>query len=205
MQSSPVLIEMSYQMQGLHITEPAWRPFMSETPEVGLEFLCSDLNGDKDSLALLLDGLELLVFAHNVECVPRLDSTVRDHRASFSQSIEILREAKRLRPDILTKSSIMVGVGETDDEISEAMQMLRDADVDLLTIGQYLAPSPATSPSIAFLNPKCSANGTKKPRMMGFKAVACGPLVRSSYRGGLLYEEAMKGGEIVTYGDSETL
>ena len=99
----------------------------------------------------------------------------------------------------------MVGVGETDDEIVEAMQMLRDADVDLLTIGQYLAPSPATSPIDRFPEPEVFSKWDQVARMMGFKAVACGPLVRSSYRGGLLYEEAMKGGEIVTYGDSETL
>ena len=85
------------------------------SPEVTLELLCSDLAGDYLALHSLLDGLELEVFAHNVECVPRLDSTVRDARASFEQSIGILLEAKRLRPDILTKSSIMVGLGETDD------------------------------------------------------------------------------------------
>ena len=77
-----------------------------------------------------------------MECVPRLDSKVRDHRATFEQSIGILKEAKRLRPEIPTKSSIMVGLGETDDEITEALQLLKDAGVDLVTIGQYLAPSP---------------------------------------------------------------
>ncbi len=177
----------------------------NRTPEVGLEFLCSDLNGNKSALASLLDGLELLVFAHNVECVPRLDSKVRDHRASFAQSIEILKEAKRLRPDILTKSSIMVGVGETDKEITEAMEMLREADVDLLTIGQYLAPSARHLVIDRFPDPEVFSQWDQEARLMGFKAVACGPLVRSSYRGGLLYEEAMNRGEIVTYGDCETL
>ncbi|MBJ84067.1 MAG: lipoyl synthase [Euryarchaeota archaeon] len=174
-------------------------------PNVGLEFLCSDLNGDKEALAHLLNDLELLVFAHNVECVPRLDSKVRDHRASFAQSIEILKEAKRLRPDILTKSSIMVGVGETDAEITETMQLLRDAGVDLLTIGQYLAPSPKHLPIDRFPEPEMFSQWDQEARLMGFKAVACGPLVRSSYRGGLLYEEARNGGESVTYGDCETL
>ena len=110
-------------------------------PDVSLELLCSDLAGDLDDLAHLLHDSPLVVFAHNVECVPRLDSVVRDPRASFEQSLSILREAKRLRPGMLTKSSLMVGVGETDEEIVEAMQLLRDAGVDLLTIGQYLAPS----------------------------------------------------------------
>ena len=99
------------------------------SPEVTLELLCSDLAGDHIALENLLTGLELEVFAHNVECVPRLDSTVRDARASFSQSIGILKKAKQLRPDILTKSSIMVGVGETDDEIIQALELLRDAEV----------------------------------------------------------------------------
>ena len=93
-----------------------------------------------ERLSPSLEGSPLVVFAHNVECVPRLDSIVRDPRASFEQSLSILSEAKRLRPDMLTKSSLMVGVGETDEEIVEAMFLLRDAGVDLLTIGQYLAP-----------------------------------------------------------------
>ncbi len=174
-------------------------------PDVGLEFLCSDLNGNLAALSSLLDGLELRVFAHNVECVPRLDRKVRDHRASFQQSIDILREAKRLRPDILTKSSIMVGVGETDEEILEAMHLLREADVDLLTIGQYLAPSPQHLPIDRFPEPEMFSLWDQEARQMGFKAVASGPLVRSSYRGGLLYEEAKGAENITTYGDSETL
>jgi lipoic acid synthetase len=108
------------------------------SPEVSLELLCSDLAGDHEALAHLLHESPLEVFAHNVECVPRLDAKVRDARASFAQSLEILREAKRLRPDILTKSSLMVGVGETDAEIDEAIGMLRDAGVDLITIGQEI-------------------------------------------------------------------
>ena len=113
----------------------------TQAPEVTLELLCSDLAGDHVALEHLLNDSPLAVFAHNVECVPRLDATVRDARASFSQSLEILRQAKVLRPDILTKSSLMVGVGETDDEILEALELLREAGVDLVTIGQYLAPS----------------------------------------------------------------
>ena len=122
----------------------AWKQFRERTPEVTLELLWKRLAGDHQALHDLLNGLELEVFAHNVECVPRLDSKVRDHRATFEQSIGILKEAKRLRPEILTKSSIMVGLGETDDEITEALQLLKDAGVDLVTIGQYLAPSPNT-------------------------------------------------------------
>ena len=96
-----------------------------KSPEVSLELLCSDLAGDHQALQSLLEGLEFEVFAHNVECVPRLDSVVRDARASFKQSIGILIQAKKLRPDILTKSSLMVGLGETDEEIVEALQLLK--------------------------------------------------------------------------------
>tara|TARA_Y100001958_G_C21246317_1_gene576694 strand:+ start:3258 stop:4187 length:930 start_codon:yes stop_codon:yes gene_type:complete len=160
------------------------------TPEVTLELLCSDLAGDHQDLADLLNGLELEVFAHNVECVPRLDSRVRDHRATFEQSIGILKEAKRLRPDILTKSSIMVGLGETDEEITEALQMLRDAKVDLVTIGQYLAPSPRHLAVDRFPEPSRYDEWSLQIEEMGFLGWACGPLVRSSYRAGELLARA---------------
>ena len=160
------------------------------TPEVTLELLCSDLAGDHQDLANLLNGLELEVFAHNVECVPRLDSRVRDHRATFEQSIGILKEAKRLRPDILTKSSIMVGLGETDEEITEALQMLRDAKVDLVTIGQYLAPSPRHLAVDRFPEPSRYDEWSLQIEEMGFLGWACGPLVRSSYRAGELLARA---------------
>ena len=160
------------------------------SPEVTLELLCSDLAGDHIALENLLTGLELEVFAHNVECVPRLDSTVRDARASFSQSIGILKKAKQLRPDILTKSSIMVGVGETDDEIIQALGLLRDAEVDLITIGQYLAPSPNHLPVDRFPEPSQYDDWSASLEEMGFLGWACGPLVRSSYKAGELLAKA---------------
>ena len=160
------------------------------TPEVTLELLCSDLAGDHQALHDLLNGLELEVFAHNVECVPRLDSKVRDHRATFEQSIGILKEAKRLRPEILTKSSIMVGLGETDDEITEALQLLKDAGVDLVTIGQYLAPSPKHLAVDRFPEPERYEEWSKQIEEMGFLGWACGPLVRSSYKAGELLAKA---------------
>ena len=159
-------------------------------PDVSLELLCSDLAGDHQALADLLIGLELEVFAHNVECVPRLDRRVRDRRASFDQSIGILKEAKRLRPDILTKSSIMVGVGETDEEITEALKLLKDAGVDLVTIGQYLAPSPKHLAVDRFPEPSRYDEWSTQIEEMGFSGWACGPLVRSSYKAGELLARA---------------
>jgi lipoic acid synthetase len=165
-------------------------------PNVTIEFLCSDLDGNMSALAYLLHESPLSVFAHNVECVPRLDQNVRDSRASFSQSLAILKEAKRLRPDILTKTSLMVGVGETDEEVEEAMLMLREAGVDLITLGQYLSPSWKHLAVDRFPTPNQFATWDESARKIGFKAVASGPLVRSSYRAGQLLAEA-KGGQPV--------
>ena len=159
-------------------------------PDVTLELLCSDLAGDHEDLAHLLNGLDLQVFAHNVECVPRLDKVVRDPRASFEQSIAILQQSKNLRPDVLTKSSLMVGLGETDDEIIETLKMLRNADVDLVTIGQYLAPSPKHLPVDRFPDPSKYDFWAKEIEKLGFLGWACGPLVRSSYRAGELLSRA---------------
>ena len=161
----------------------------AQSPEVTLELLCSDLAGDHEALAHLLEESPLSVFAHNVECVPRLDATVRDARASFGQSLEILRQAKVLRPDILTKSSIMVGVGETDDEILEALELLRDAGVDLITIGQYLAPSPKHLKVDRFPEPEMYDVWAQHAIEIGFSGIASGPLVRSSFKAGLLYRK----------------
>lgn len=167
-------------------------------PHVGIELLSSDLAGNFAALESMLAGIPLQVFAHNVECVPRLDHTVRDPRASFDLSLRILREAKRLRPDLMTKTSLMVGVGEADEEISEAMARLRDeADVDLITLGQYLAPANWHLPVARFVPPEQFVAWDKEARKLGFKAVASGPLVRSSYRAGLLLEEARTGKRVV--------
>ena len=143
-------------------------------------------------------ALPLRVFAHNVECVPRLDSVVRDPRASFDQSLQVLTEAKRLRPDLLIKTSIMVGLGESDEEVVEAMQRLRGAGVDMITLGQYLQPSYKHLTVDRFPEPGKFADWDRMARNLGFKAVASGPLVRSSYRAGLLWEEAVGGEPVVT-------
>jgi len=168
------------------------------SPDVGLELLCSDLDGNLDALEKLLYELPLRVFAHNVECVPRLDKVVRDRRASFKQSLEILSNAKQIRPELLTKTSMMVGLGETDEEIEDAMKMIREAGVDMITLGQYLQPSFKHIPVERFPEPDRFADWDQIARSLGFRAVASGPLVRSSYRAGLLWEEAMGGEPVVT-------
>ncbi|MEM9353027.1 MAG: lipoyl synthase [Planctomycetota bacterium] len=162
-------------------------------PETGVELLCSDLDGSRPSLESLLDGIHLRVFAHNAECVPRLDAAIRDPRASFEQSLQILAWAREIRPDVVTKSSLMVGLGETDDELLEAMQRLRLAGVQLLTLGQYLAPGrPGTRFAAVdrFVTPERFDQFEREAYAMGFLGVAAGPLVRSSYRAGELYAQA---------------
>lgn len=161
--------------------------------DVTIELLSSDLQGDEAALARLLERAPLDVFAHNVECVPRLDGLVRDPRASFAQSITILAAAKRLREDIVTKSSLMVGLGETDDEVIAAMGELRGAEVELLTLGQYLAPGRPGArflPVDRFVPPAQFVAWEDAAQLMGFQAVASGPLVRSSYRAGELLAQA---------------
>jgi lipoic acid synthetase len=162
-------------------------------PHVSIELLSSDLAGNDESLEYLLDDIPLAVFAHNVECVPRLDRQVRDPRASFGLSLSVLRRAKELRPDLWTKSSIMIGLGETNEEVTDAMQRLRGADVDMLTLGQYLAPGRPGErflPVDRFVTPEQFQEWADEARAMGFRAVASGPLVRSSYRAGMLLEQA---------------
>jgi lipoyl synthase len=169
-------------------------------PNTGIELLCSDLAGNWEALEALLVGIPLAVFAHNVECVPRLDHVVRDPRASFAQSLEVLLRARAIRPDIPTKSSLMVGVGETDDEVLDAMQRLRDAGVELLTIGQYLAPGrPGTRflPVDRYVEPHKFLEWEADAKAMGFKGVAAGPLVRSSYLAETLLEEARSGRRVL--------
>ncbi|MCA9235496.1 MAG: lipoyl synthase [Planctomycetales bacterium] len=166
-------------------------------PATTIELLSSDLSGNWAALSALLQGAPLDVFAHNVECAPRLDREVRDPRATFALSLDVLRRAKRLRPDIATKSSLMVGLGETDDEVIDALRQLRAADVDLLTVGQYLAPGrPGTRflPVNRYVEPAQFATWERTAIDLGFRGVAAGPLVRSSYRAGELLAEARRSG-----------
>ena len=162
-------------------------------PQIGVELLCSDLDGNWQALEHLLTDSPLAVFAHNVECVARLDADVRDPRASFGQSLEVLRRANQLRPDIPTKSSLMVGLGETDKEVTEAMLQLREVGVELLTLGQYLAPGRPGArflPVDRYVSPEQFERWDAEARALGFRGVAAGPLVRSSYRAGMLLEES---------------
>jgi len=159
------------------------------TPQVTLELLSSDLAGSGTALRRLLAGAPIDVFAHNVECVPRLDRVVRDHRASFRQSLSVLRMAHQLHPALLTKSSLMVGLGETDAELTAAMVDLRRVGVDMLTVGQYITPGRKYLAVDRYVPPERFERWYEEAMTLGFRAVVAGPMVRSSYRAGELLRQ----------------
>lgn len=162
------------------------RTIRERSPKTLVEVLIPDFRGRVDLLQLVSEaGPDVL--AHNVETVPRLQTPVRDPRANWEQSITILREAKRLREGQLTKSSIQIGHGETADEVVDAMRLLREIDVDFLTLGQYLRPSDSHLAVTEFVRPEVFDEYARVGREMGFKYVASGPLVRSSYKAGEYY------------------
>jgi lipoyl synthase len=131
------------------------------------------------------------VLAHNLETVRRLTPTARDRRAGYDQSLEVLRRAKRLAPGpLITKSSVMLGLGETDEELAGAFDDLRGVHVDLLTLGQYLRPTPGHAPVQRYPTPEEFAALRAVALAKGFSGVESGPLVRSSYRAEELYRSA---------------
>ncbi len=172
-------------------------------PDILIETLVGDFQGHLSSVDTVVDaGPD--VFAHNVECVRRLQRTVRDVRSSYALSLGVLARA-RDRAEAqgvagaplgrrLTKSSIMVGLGESDDEVLETMSDLRGAGVDVVTIGQYLRPSPKHHEVMRFVHPDTFAAWEKAAQGMGFLYAASGPLVRSSYRAAEVFLRSLLGG-----------
>ncbi len=144
-----------------------------------VEVLIPDFRGDKECIDRILDE-EPVVLAHNVETVRRLSPSVRDHRANYDQSLEVLRYAAM--KGFVTKSSIMLGFGESDDEVIETMKDLRKADVSILTIGQYLRPSKMQLPVVEYCRLARFERLKEIGYELGFQFVASGPLVRTSYK-----------------------
>ncbi|MHA1214462.1 MAG: lipoyl synthase [Candidatus Hodarchaeales archaeon] len=162
-------------------------------PEVLVEILIPDFQGKitsiKDIIASKPD-----VIAHNIETVERLTPKIRDRRAGYRQSLEVLKNIKELSPTILTKSSLMLGLGEKYEEVITAFEDLRKVEVDILTLGQYLQPSKRHLEVVEYIHPEIFSDLKKKALQMGFKWVASGPLVRTSYRAGEFYvKNALKG------------
>ncbi|MBI4416228.1 MAG: lipoyl synthase, partial [Euryarchaeota archaeon] len=140
------------------------------------------------------------VFDHNVETVRRLQSVARDRRANYEQSLFVLRTAKEVRPDVFTKSSIMLGLGETGDEVLQTLRDLRGVGVDIVTLGQYLRPSSWHLPVNAYVPPETFERYREQAEAMGFLYAAAGPLVRSSYRAGEFFLESLLRRRTVTTG-----
>jgi lipoic acid synthetase len=150
-------------------------------PGTAVEALTPDFQGDLAAVATVV-AEDLAVFAHNLETVERLQGAVRDPRAGYAQSLAVLAAAKSRRPGLLTKSSLMLGLGETDAEIGTAMADLRSRGVDILTLGQYLQPTVNHVPVQRYVTPAEFTAYRGLGLGMGFHEVVAGPLVRSSYR-----------------------
>ena len=161
-----------------------WKPTML------VECLVSDFAGMLSSVeTLATSGLD--VYAHNIETVERLQPYVRDKRANYAQSLEVLAHAKVVKPDLVTKTSIMLGLGETQEEVIQTMRDLRSANVDVLTLGQYLRPTPAHLAVEEYVTPEAFDRLRIIGEEMGFRYVAAGPMVRSSYKAGEFFLENM--------------
>jgi lipoic acid synthetase len=150
-------------------------------PDILIETLLGDFGGHLDYVDLTVDA-QPHVWAHNIEVVRRLQRSIRDVRCSYETSLAVLARAKERGPSCVTKSSIMVGIGEHDDEVLETLSDLRAAGVDLVTIGQYLRPSGKHASVDRFVTPEVFARYAEEARKLGFAYVASGPLVRSSYK-----------------------
>jgi lipoic acid synthetase len=149
-------------------------------PHLLVETLVGDFSGRHRDVDVVLEARPD-VFAHNVEVPRRLTPIIRDQRCSYDRSLDVLRHAKDCGRARLTKSSIMVGVGETDDEVEETLRDLRTMGVDVVTIGQYLRPTPKHASVERYVEPSRFSEYARMGLRMGFSFVASGPLVRSSY------------------------
>lgn len=151
----------------------------SRVPEARIEVLIPDFRGARELLRTVVHS-PITVLNHNVETVPRLYPKVRPG-ARYDRSVLLLYEAKRMRPDLVTKTGLMLGMGETADEIRAVLADLREVNCDVLTLGQYLSPSAENVPVARYVHPTEFAAWGEEARAMGFAHVESGPLVRSSY------------------------
>jgi len=174
--------------------EGAWlyaetiRQIHRQSPGTGVEILTPDFSGKADLLQKVFDTRPA-VFAHNIETVPRIFKRIRP-AFTYDGSLAVLRMAKDA--GMVTKSNLILGMGETREEITQALEDLRSADCDLLTVTQYLRPTPKHHPIDRWVKPREFVDIRKEALSIGFVGVMSGPLVRSSYRAGTLYRQAME-------------
>jgi len=158
-------------------------------PHMLVEVLIPDFQGEISDLKQVVDAMPDVI-AHNIETTQSLTPMVRDPRAHYWQSLSVLRNVKKLSRRVYTKSSIMVGLGESEEEVAQAMTHLRQAEVDFLTVGQYLRPSARHLKVVEYVTPEQFHRYRTIGEELGFRYVASGPLVRSSYRAGEFYIRA---------------
>jgi lipoic acid synthetase len=157
------------------------REIKAANPDTAVEALTPDFRGRARDVEVVVDsGVD--VFAQNIETVRRLTHVVRDPRAGYEQTLSVLAHAKAHRPQVLTKTSLMVGIGETDAEVAAALEDLKAVDVDIVTFGQYLRPTRNHLPVERFVTPEQFEQYREWGLKLGFLEVVSGPLVRSSYR-----------------------
>jgi len=160
------------------------------SPTTTVEVLTPDFRGDTTALETVLEARPT-VFNHNVETVPRLYPLVRP-QADFERSLKLLAAAKRISPHIITKSGFMVGLGETWAEVAEMVLRLREAGVDIVTVGQYLQPAPDRLKTVRYWHPEEFERLREFCEWAGFKAALCGPLVRSSHNAASVLEKVWR-------------
>jgi len=157
-------------------------------PEVTIELLVPDFLGDEAAISKVVRA-EPEIFNHNIETVPRLYPLMRPE-ADYKRSLDVLRMVKRLAPDMTTKSGIMLGLGETDEEVIQVLSDMRKANCNMITIGQYLRPEECNLPVKEFITPEVFQDYQDKALSMGFQSAYCGPFVRSSYNAGEFVKKA---------------
>lgn len=156
-------------------------------PGVRVELLVPDFGGSREALAVVLAS-QPDILAHNLETVPRLYPVVR-RGAAYRRSLEVLRQAKAISPQVITKSGLMLGLGEESPEVEAALQDLRRVACNMLTLGQYLSPSLQHVPVARYVNPEEFDGWRRRALALGFASVAAGALVRSSYKAPIFFQE----------------
>lgn len=170
-----------------HLAETV-RKIKEKAPQTLVEVLGGDFRGDLEMVKILANsGLE--VYAHNMETVEALTPHVRDRRATYRQSLAVLRTAKEFKPSLVTKTSLMLGFGETDEQLIQTLKDLREVGCDVVTFGQYMRPTKRHMKVVEYVTPQKFDYWRDKALEMGFLYVASGPLVRSSYKAGEAYIE----------------
>ena len=168
------------------------RALKKAAPNLRVEALIPDFSGQREALEKVVEAGPDVV-GHNLETVRRLTPRVRDRRAGYELSLFVLRTLKELSPKIFTKSSLLLGLGETEEEVEEALWDLREAGVDIIVLGQYLRPTPRELSVARYVPPEEFEAWRMRALKLGFRAVLSGPLVRTSFRASEVYEELLCG------------